>query len=47
MLARFTHSGIVRVYEVFEEHNTAYLVMELLEGRTLLDLLPPEGPAVQ
>ena len=35
VLARFTHPGIVRVYEVFEEHGTAYLVMELLEGRTL------------
>lgn len=39
VLARFTHPGIVRVYEVFEEHGTAYLVMELLEGRTLVDLL--------
>ncbi len=43
VLARFTHSGIVRVYEVFEEHNSAYLVMELLEGRTLLDLLAARG----
>ncbi len=39
VLARFTHPGIVRVYEVFEEHGTAYLVMELLEGRTLIQLL--------
>ena len=39
VLARFTHPGIVRVYEVFEEHGTAYLVMELLEGRTLIELL--------
>ena len=39
VLARFTHPGIVRVYEVFEEHGTAYLVMELLEGRTLVQLL--------
>jgi serine/threonine protein kinase len=43
VLARFTHAGIVRVYEVFEEHNSAYLVMELLEGRTLLDLLHDRG----
>ena len=39
VLARFTHPGIVRIYEVFEEHGTAYLVMELLEGRTLIELL--------
>ncbi len=39
VLARFTHPGIVRVYEVFEEHGTAYLVMELLHGRTLIQLL--------
>ena len=39
VLARFTHPGIVRVYEVFEEHGTAYLVMELLGGRTLVDIM--------
>jgi serine/threonine-protein kinase len=35
VLARFSHPGIVRVYEVLEENATAYLVMELLDGRTL------------
>ena len=39
VLARFTHPGIVRVYEVFEEHGTAYLVMERLSGRTLVDVM--------
>ncbi|MCU1496998.1 MAG: serine/threonine protein kinase, partial [Acidimicrobiales bacterium] len=43
VLARFTHPGIVRVYEVFEEHGTAYLVMELLQGRTLVELLQAQG----
>ena len=47
MLARFTHPGIVRVYEVFEESGTAYLQMELLEGRTLFDhVLSRGGPAI-
>lgn len=35
ILARFSHPGIVRIFETFEEHDTVYLVMELLEGRTL------------
>ena len=39
VLARFTHPGVVRVYEVFEAHGTAYLVMERLSGRTLVDVL--------
>lgn len=43
VLARFTHPGIVRVYEVFEAHGTAYLVMELLEGSTLVDVLRRRG----
>ena len=42
-LARFTHPGIVRVFDVFEENDTAYLVMELLEGETLADKLERRG----
>ncbi len=34
-LAQFNHPGIVRVLEVFEANNTAYLVMEALIGETL------------
>lgn len=45
VLARFTHPGIVRVYEVFEEHGTAYLVMELLGGCTLVDVMRARGAA--
>ncbi len=34
-LARFSHSNIVRVYSIFEENDTAYMVMEYEQGRSL------------
>lgn len=34
-LARFNHPGIVRIFNVFEENNTAYVVMEFLDGQSL------------
>src|SRR5215213_5651905 len=44
VLARFDHPGIVDVYGTFEENNTAYMVMELLRGRTLGQLVEERGP---
>lgn len=39
-MAKFSsHKSIVGIYEYFEEHNTAYIVMELLEGLTLSEFL--------
>jgi len=35
LLVRLNHPGIVRVTDLFEERGTAYLVMDLLVGRTL------------
>jgi serine/threonine-protein kinase len=43
VLARFTHPGIVRVDDVFEESGTAYLVMELLDGQTLYEYVLSRG----
>ena len=42
-LARFDHPGIVRVHAAFEENDTAYIVMELLQGKNLEQLLSERG----
>ena len=36
-LARFNHPNIVRVHSVFEENNTAYMVMEYEHGQSLAE----------
>ena len=42
-LAKFNHNdGIVKVYDTFEENNTAYIIMELLDGETLASYLERE-----
>ena len=38
-LSRLQHDNIVKVLEVFEENNTAYYVMEYLDGGTVDDLI--------
>ena len=43
MLARFRHPNIVRVMNIFQENNTAYLVMEFLEGESLAEYLAKVG----
>ena len=35
ILAKFTHPNIVRVLSVFEQNNTAYMVMEYAQGEDL------------
>ena len=41
--ARLNHPGIVRVYDAGEQDGMAYIVLELVEGRTLLDMLEQDG----
>ncbi|QLQ14414.1 MAG: protein kinase [Micropruina sp.] len=42
--ARLNHPGIVTVFDGGVDGNTAYLVMELLTGRTLADRIASDGP---
>lgn len=43
-LAKFHSSnGIIHIYDSFKENNTAYIIMEYLEGESLKDRLTREG----
>ena len=44
VLAKFRHPNIVRVNQIFEANNTAYLVMDYAKGESLDDLLRRTGP---
>ncbi|RYG75200.1 DUF4339 domain-containing protein [bacterium] len=43
ILGQFSDPSIVRVFDVFEENNTAYMVMEFLEGQTLSARISERG----
>jgi len=43
LLANLNHPGIVKVYDFFEENNTAYMIMELLKGKSLRQLIEEKG----
>jgi serine/threonine protein kinase len=44
VLAKFRHPNIVRVHQIFEANNTAYLVMDYAKGESLDDMLKRTGP---
>ena len=43
-IAKFDHPGIIKIHAAFEENNTAYYVMDYIEGESLSDKIKREGP---
>jgi len=43
ILKNLNHPNIVRLYEVFEDKNSIFLVTELCEGRELFDEIIERG----
>lgn len=41
-LAKLSHPNIVGVHQVFEDNDTAYMALDFVEGRDLLDVLESE-----
>jgi serine/threonine protein kinase len=42
--ARFTHPNIIGIFDVGEDHNLPFIVMEYVEGQTLREIIDAEGP---
>ena len=43
ILSRLSHSNIVSVYDIFEENNTVYMVLEYISGGSLKDVIRKNG----
>lgn len=43
-IAKFDHSGIIKIHTAFEENNTAYYVMDYIEGCNLNEIVKSSGP---
>ena len=44
LLAHMDHRNVVRIHDYIESYNTAYMVMEYIEGNTLQDVIRDHGP---
>jgi serine/threonine-protein kinase len=42
--ARISHPNIVNIYDVGQENNIHYIVMELVDGKTLKDMIRSQAP---
>lgn len=43
-IARLDHPGIVHIHDVLEENNTAYYVMDYIDGENLNEMIKRDGP---
>lgn len=43
-IAKLDHPGIVKIHDVFEENNTAYYVMDYIDGENLNEMVKRNGP---
>lgn len=43
-IAKFDHPGIIKIHAAFEENNTAYYVMDYIEGESLSEMVKRQGP---
>ena len=43
-IAKLDHPGIVKIHDIFEENNTAYYVMDYIEGKNLNEMVKRNGP---
>lgn len=46
-IATFNYIGIVKVYDIFEENNTIYSIMEFIDGQSLQQIVSINGPLSQ
>lgn len=44
ILSRLNNPGIVNIHDIFEENNSAYYVMEFIEGKSLESIIESSGP---
>lgn len=43
-ISKLDHPGIIKIHDIFEENNTAYYVMDYIEGENLNELIKRDGP---
>lgn len=43
-IAKLDHHGIVKIHDIFEENNTAYYVMDYIDGENLNEMVKRNGP---